>query len=53
MHIQVGAQTETELNEKTLRVEHALNATKVKVLFDKTLFKTKDFFYLLPTLIFH
>ena len=51
MQIQVGAQTETELKEKTLRVEHALNATKV--LFDKTLFKTKDFFYLLPTLIFH
>ena len=51
MHIQVGAQTETELKEKKLRVEDALNATKV--LFDKTLFKTKDFFYLLPTLIFH
>lgn len=29
MHIQVGAQTETELKEKKLRVEDALNATKV------------------------
>lgn len=28
--IQVGAQTETELKEKKLRVEDALNATKVK-----------------------
>lgn len=27
--IQVGAQTETELKEKKLRVEDALNATKV------------------------
>jgi chaperonin GroEL (HSP60 family) len=27
---QVGAQTETELKEKKLRVEDALNATKVK-----------------------
>lgn len=29
LHIQVGAQTETELKEKKLRVEDALNATKV------------------------
>ncbi|KAL0717133.1 hypothetical protein Bca4012_066455 [Brassica carinata] len=29
--IQVGAQTETELKEKKLRVENALNATKVSV----------------------
>ena len=28
---QVGAQTETELKEKKLRVEDALNATKVPV----------------------
>jgi chaperonin GroEL (HSP60 family) len=28
--LQVGAQTETELKEKKLRVEDALNATKVK-----------------------
>ena len=27
---QVGAQTETELKEKKLRVEDALNATKVR-----------------------
>jgi chaperonin GroEL (HSP60 family) len=27
--LQVGAQTETELKEKKLRVEDALNATKV------------------------
>ena len=27
--VQVGAQTETELKEKKLRVEDALNATKV------------------------
>ena len=27
---QVGAQTETELKEKKLRVEDALNATKVQ-----------------------
>ena len=30
--IQVGAQTETELKEKKLRVEDALNATKVRTL---------------------
>ena len=30
--IQVGAQTETELKEKKLRVEDALNATKVSAL---------------------
>lgn len=30
---QVGAQTETELKEKKLRVEDALNATKVCILF--------------------
>lgn len=29
---QVGAQTETELKEKKLRVEDALNATKVRQL---------------------
>lgn len=29
--IQVGAQTETELKEKKLRVEDALNATKVNL----------------------
>lgn len=29
--IKVGAQTETELKEKKLRVEDALNATKVYV----------------------
>ena len=29
--VQVGAQTETELKEKKLRVEDALNATKVNV----------------------
>lgn len=29
--IQVGAQTETELKEKKLRVEDALNATKVEL----------------------
>lgn len=29
MKYQVGAQTETELKEKKLRVEDALNATKV------------------------
>lgn len=28
--MQVGAQTETELKEKKLRVEDALNATKVR-----------------------
>ena len=28
--LQVGAQTETELKEKKLRVEDALNATKVR-----------------------
>jgi len=28
---QVGAQTETELKEKKLRVEDALNATKVSL----------------------
>ena len=31
--IQVGAQTETELKEKKLRVEDALNATKARTLF--------------------
>lgn len=30
--IQVGAQTETELKEKKLRVEDALNATKARML---------------------
>jgi hypothetical protein len=30
-HTQVGAQTETELKEKKLRVEDALNATKAAV----------------------
>ena len=30
MWLQVGAQTETELKEKKLRVEDALNATKVR-----------------------
>lgn len=30
-HVQVGAQTETELKEKKLRVEDALNATKAAV----------------------
>ncbi len=30
-HAQVGAQTETELKEKKLRVEDALNATKAAV----------------------
>ena len=30
-HLQVGAQTETELKEKKLRVEDALNATKAAV----------------------
>lgn len=30
MKYQVGAQTETELKEKKLRVEDALNATKVR-----------------------
>jgi len=29
--VQVGAQTETELKEKKLRVKDALNATKVNV----------------------
>ena len=32
---QVGAQTETELKEKKLRVEDALNATKVRVLAER------------------
>ena len=32
--IQVGAQTETELKEKKLRVEDALNATKARALVD-------------------
>ncbi|MED6144743.1 hypothetical protein PIB30_018416 [Stylosanthes scabra] len=31
IHVQVGAQTETELKEKKLRVEDALNATKAAV----------------------
>lgn len=31
MVLQVGAQTETELKEKKLRVEDALNATKAAV----------------------
>jgi chaperonin GroEL len=31
--IQIGAQTETELKEKKLRVEDALNATKVDLLY--------------------
>ena len=29
LNVKVGAQTETELKEKKLRVEDALNATKV------------------------
>ena len=33
--IQVGAQTETELKEKKLRVEDALNATKVSCVQDR------------------
>ena len=32
IYVQVGAQTETELKEKKLRVEDALNATKVVTL---------------------
>lgn len=32
VEVQVGAQTETELKEKKLRVEDALNATKVRLL---------------------
>ena len=31
MRVQVGAQTETELKEKKLRVEDALNATKASL----------------------
>lgn len=42
--LQVGAQTETELKEKKLRVEDALNATKVGLLFQLFLILSHGFY---------